>query len=207
MERHVGMRLLGEGNPSEVHVQHAAADGIAADVVDQRRHLGAAEPGQRKQGGISPAAVGKLERVLVGFDRRRVSVTAENDTRQQTLAAKGVDLLTEDLARADAQLLGFGHDGLLPESSCGDLIMGQGGVGKSRTTRKGPVSSLTFGHARWSRPVPQSRTRSKSSTSLTSLMSGVVGFISTLPVKLAVPFGFWVEAFWNRAPNSAFPLM
>jgi len=38
-------------------------------------------------------------------------------------------------------------------------------------------------------------------------MSGVVGFMSVLPVKLAVPFGFWVEAFWNRAPNSAFPLM
>jgi hypothetical protein len=41
-------------------------------------------------------------------------VTAENDAWEQTLAAKAVHLLTEDLARSDAELLGFGHDGLLP---------------------------------------------------------------------------------------------
>jgi hypothetical protein len=37
-------------------------------------------------------------------------VTAVDDAREQTLAAKGVHLLTEDLARTDAELLGFGHD-------------------------------------------------------------------------------------------------
>jgi hypothetical protein len=41
-------------------------------------------------------------------------MAAEDDAREQTLAAKGVHLLTEDLARADAELLGFGHDGSLP---------------------------------------------------------------------------------------------
>jgi hypothetical protein len=36
-------------------------------------------------------------------------VTSEDDARQQALSAKGIDLLTEDLARADAELLGFSH--------------------------------------------------------------------------------------------------
>jgi hypothetical protein len=52
--------------------------------------------------------------VLVGLDRGRIGVTAEDDTREQALPAKGIDLLTEHLARSDAELLGFGHDGALP---------------------------------------------------------------------------------------------
>ena len=114
VERHVGVCLLGKGNAGKVDVQHASRDGIAAHVVDEGRHLAAIESGQGEEGGVAPAAVGKLERVLVGLDRRRIGAAAEHDTREQALAAKGVDLLTEDLARADVQLLGFGHDGLLP---------------------------------------------------------------------------------------------
>jgi hypothetical protein len=52
--------------------------------------------------------------MLIGLDRGRIGVPTEDDAWEQTLAAKAVHLLTEDLARTDTELLGFGHDGLLP---------------------------------------------------------------------------------------------
>ena len=114
VERHVGVGLLGERDASEVHVEHATGHRVAADVVDQGRHLAAVEPGQREQRRVAPAAVRKLEGVLIRLDRGRIGAPAEDDTRQQTLPAKGVHLLAEDLARTDAELLCFGHDGSLP---------------------------------------------------------------------------------------------
>ncbi len=109
-QRDVGVGLLGERDAGEVHVEHAAAHGVAAHVINERRHLAAIEAGERKKGRVAPATIGELERVLIGLDRRRVGVAAVNDARKQTLAAKGVHLLTEYLARTDAELLCFGHD-------------------------------------------------------------------------------------------------
>src|SRR5205823_13084661 len=67
-----------------------------------------------EKGRVTPAAVGELKGVLVRLDRSRIAVSAEDDAWKQALATKGVHLLAKDLARTDAELLCFGHDGALP---------------------------------------------------------------------------------------------
>src|SRR5439155_27161352 len=133
-------------------------------------------------GRVAPAAVRAFEGAEVGLDRSRVLVSAEDDARQDALAAELSDLLAHHLAGSDIELLGFSQDGTPLTNAC-EAQVSQGGVGKSKTRRTGEPSVRSVGHCSLARPTPQVITRSKSSTSRTSLMSGVVvGFSDVAPV-------------------------
>ena len=111
VQRHLGVRLLGEAHSLEVDMEQAAGHGVARDTVDQCRDRIAVEALERQQGGVAPAAVRAFKGAKVRLDRGGVLASAEDDARQHALAAELGDLLAHHLAGTDSELFCVGQNG------------------------------------------------------------------------------------------------